>query len=476
MPDRMQRRGRRPALFGVLFPLPLLLMAAPANQKQVRAGFATADLTPERPLEMGGFGMNLGRTGDAVRDRLLSRAVVIELGREKIAIVGCDLGGIRAEAVAEARRLIQKGTGIDAGRIMIGATHTHSAPVAAHWIGVGREDAGYLAALPAKIAFAVIAANARLEPVSLAYGEAPVDGVARNREYPNGPLDPNIRVLKFSRTGGQLAGFIANYSVHPVVMAEKTRMFTGDLTGVATDKAAAAYPKAVGIFLQGSCGDINPIYAHMPQQESLEKLELLAGRLAGSLRGALDAARPFPAGGLGMRSRQIGLPLVPPQKEFVFERMASAERWLNHPDLPAGLRQDAQFRLDSARAVLARFQREPRDQRLTEIQVARIGDVLILANPGETFQIFGQQAAGQIAGYRVMVSGYTNDYAGYIPARDRYDFEKLNALSYPAYLTPWICGDFRYREDVGDVLVRQMVRLAHEMTGNPPETAAGLPH
>ena len=69
---------------------------------------------------------------------------------------------------------------------------------------------------------------------------------------------------------------------------------------------------------------------------------------------------------------------------------------------------------------------------------------------------------------RVMVTGYTNDYVGYIPARDRYDFEKLNALSYPAYFTPWICGDFRYREDVGDVLVHEMVRLGQEIAGRTP--------
>jgi hypothetical protein len=84
--------------------------------------------------------------------------------------------------------------------------------------------------------------------------------VARNRECADGPLDPNVRVLKFTRVSGGLAGFIANYSVHPVVMAEKTRMFTGDLTGVATNQLMAEHPDSVGIFLQGSCGDIDPIY------------------------------------------------------------------------------------------------------------------------------------------------------------------------------------------------------------------------
>ena len=76
---------------------------------------------------------------------------------------------------------------------------------------------------------------------------------------------PRCGFSKVTLDGGKLAGFIANYSVHPVVMAEKTRLYTGDLTGVAANKITQAFPGSVGIFLQGSCGDINPIYAHMPQ-------------------------------------------------------------------------------------------------------------------------------------------------------------------------------------------------------------------
>ena len=434
-----------------------------AADRRIRAGFATADLTPPLGLEMGGFGMNLERKGEAVHDSLLARAVVLELDHRKVAIVGCDLGGIRAAIVATTRALIHDATGIEPQRVMIGATHTHSAPVAASWIGVGKEDPGYVSALPGKIAQAVIDANARLETVDLAYGEAAVDGVARNREYPGGPLDPKMRVLKVTLDGGKLAGFIANYSVHPVVMAEKTRLYTGDLTGVAANKITQAFPGSVGIFLQGSCGDINPIYAHMPQEESLEKLELLAGRLAGFIHGALDRSEAFRVGALDMITKMIDLPQVTAQKDLVLERKLSAERWLKDPGLPLDLRRDVQFRLDSAKAVLARFERPPLDQKIAEIQAARIGSVILLANPGETFQVFGKRAAEAFPKYHVLVAGYANDYVGYIPAPDRYDFDTLNTLSYPAYLTPWITGEFRYRQDVGDLLASEMVSLGKRL-------------
>ena len=441
----------------------VLVSLCPEASQIVRAGFATVDLTPLPGLEMGGFGMNLERKGEAVHDRLLARAVVLESNGRKIAIVGCDLGGLRASIVAKARVLIRQAVGIEPGRVMVAATHTHSAPVVAQWIGVGKEDGDYLSALPEKIAQAVITADSRLETVKPAYGETAVQGVARNREYPDGPLDPKVRVLKFTRERGDLAGFVANYSVHPVVMAEKTRLYTGDLTGVATDKVAGAFPGSVGIFLQGSCGDINPIYAHMPQEESLEKLDLLAGRLAEFIRDALGQTKVFAVDRLEMISKQIDLPQVVPQKELVFERKASAERWLKDASLPLELRRDAQFRLESAAAVLARFDRLPLGRKSVEIQAARLGNFILLANPGETFQVFGQRVTESFPQFRTMVVGYANDYIGYIPAADRYDFENLNALSYPAYFTPWMCGEFRYREDVGEVLVSEMVSLCKQL-------------
>src|SRR5215831_9060452 len=268
-------RRRCTALVALLL-LALVSLSPAATDHRIRAGFASVDLTPSPGLEMGGFGMNLERKGEAVHDLLLARAVVLESNGRKMAIVGCDLGGLRAGIVAKARALIHDAIGIEPSRVMVAATHTHSAPVVAQWIGVGKEDSDYLSTLPGRIAQAVITAGSRLEAGELAYGEAAVQAVARNREYPDGPLDPKVRTLKFTREDGKLAGFVANYSVHPVVMAEKTRLYTGDLAGVATDKVARAFPGSVGIFVQGSCGDINPIYAHMPQAESLEKLELLA--------------------------------------------------------------------------------------------------------------------------------------------------------------------------------------------------------
>jgi hypothetical protein len=72
----------------------------------------------------------------------------------------------------------------------------------------------------------------------------------------------------------------------------------------------------------------------MPQDESLAKLDLLASRLARFIRRALDRAEPAQINQISMDSRRIALPLVPPEKYPVFERLISAGSWLKNPNLP----------------------------------------------------------------------------------------------------------------------------------------------
>jgi hypothetical protein len=445
----------------LLAALAFVLSAAFAHAGDLRAGFATADLTPPLGLEMGGFGPFLGRKNEAIHDKLLARAVVLELNGRRMAIVGCDLGSTTLEMTSKVRKEVELATGIPASRIMVSVTHTHSAPTVTRWIGWGEKDPKYLSELPSKIAAAIIGASKNLAPVSLLYGEAPVEGVARNREYEGGPIDPNVRVLKFVRDS-KVVGFIAHHSVHPVVMAEQTRMTTGDLTGIATNQVMAAHPGSVGIFLQGSCGDINPIYVHLPPDVSLQRLDQLSNLLTEDIEQALGKAKPVSVDRIDMSARAIQLPLVPTDRAVILQRSQSAKRWLEFEGLPDRVRRDLRFQEVTAMAVFERFNQTPLDSTATEIQVGLIADILIVGNPGETFLTFGDQTAALLPGHRVLTTGYTNDYVGYIPAADRYDVSGQQ-FRYAAYFVPWIRGEFQFREDVGDVLVQEMVKLARDV-------------
>jgi len=230
----------------------------------------------------------------------------------------------------------------------------------------------------------------------------------------------------------------------------------------------------VGIYLQGSCGDINPKSAHgvnnAPPAQCEQLLDHLSDLFAGYVRQALQSARRMEVEQIDIETRPLILPEVPTDRALVLRQMQLAEQLLGHsagtggePALPLEAQRWLRFSRDSARAVLDRFNRTPLDEKASEMQVLRIQDVLILTDPAELFITFANQIAEGLPAWKVWVAGYANDYVGYIPSADRYDLT-AERFSYPAYFTPMMNGEFRFREDVGDVLVKKLVEMAHALT------------
>src|SRR5207302_3413105 len=105
-------------------------LPAGAGKKVFRAGAYAADITPTKwPVSVNG-GMQ-DRQATAAHDRLHARCLVLDDGSTRLAIVVCDSCMIPREIVDEARALAARGTGIRKDRILISATHTHTAPTSA---------------------------------------------------------------------------------------------------------------------------------------------------------------------------------------------------------------------------------------------------------------------------------------------------------------------------------------------------------
>jgi hypothetical protein len=153
LPDYALRMARATAL-GLLF---VVAGGADALAGSFRAGAATADITPrnappEAPsIVAGGF---LEGRADRVHDPLLVRAIVLEDGGAegqppvRLALVVVDTCMMPQSLIDEAKKLAAAQTGIPVERIMVSATHTHSAPAAMGCLGT-RVDAPYAARLPA---------------------------------------------------------------------------------------------------------------------------------------------------------------------------------------------------------------------------------------------------------------------------------------------------------------------------------------
>ena len=114
---------------------------------KLHAGAATSNITPWLGVTMpGSF---LPRYGEDVHDELLAKALVIDNGDVRIAMVTCDLIAM-PEAIANAvKARIKERCGISPECVMVNATHTHSGAGVSNLLSMG-EDEGYTTMAPAE--------------------------------------------------------------------------------------------------------------------------------------------------------------------------------------------------------------------------------------------------------------------------------------------------------------------------------------
>jgi Neutral/alkaline non-lysosomal ceramidase, N-terminal len=136
-----------------------------------RAGAVAVDISPTSlPVRVaGGF---LEGTATKLNDPLFARAIVIDDGARKIAMVVVDTCMMTQSLIDQAKQLASQTTGIPVDHMMVSATHTHSAPAAMACLGT-RQDKAYADWLPGKIAETIVAAHQELQPARI--GWASVD-------------------------------------------------------------------------------------------------------------------------------------------------------------------------------------------------------------------------------------------------------------------------------------------------------------
>ena len=149
-------------------------------QITLKAGSAIANITPPLGTRIpGGF---RPRYAENVDDELFAKAVVIDNGTTRIAIVTCDLIAIPEKIADAAKARIADRCDIPAAHVMVNATHTHTAVAIADLLGVD-EDPGYTEWVPLKIADAVELAVWRLKPARVGFASVDEERITFNRRW-----------------------------------------------------------------------------------------------------------------------------------------------------------------------------------------------------------------------------------------------------------------------------------------------------
>jgi neutral ceramidase len=434
------------------------------------AGFAVEDITPARSLELSGFAARV-QPAVGTHDALSARAVALSDGARAAAVAVVDLLGVDATMTERVRERVRDDLGDALEHVSVVATHTHGGPAILRRALLGTVDDAYVEEVVTRTAEAVRWAFAERAPVVIRYGLGHEDSVAKNRRDVDGPIDPDLPVLRFDDPEtGRPRGVFCSYACHPVVLGPGNRLYTRDYPGFLVDKLAVACGNAPVAFLTGCCGQINTGHSTLDsvigrglEKRTYEEAERIGGVLAGmaahtahriAVPGGIADAQP--AAGLWTGSARLRLPLAPVERPDAAE-IGALEREA------AALAADPQRLGESvvAEAYLrwARTHDPPETHVDTEVAVIALGDVAIVLLPGEVFVEFGLELKRRFPHLHLVIASYANDATGYLPHRSAFavgGYEVDQAFVHYGFSGP-------YAVEAGDALIASAAALLHRI-------------
>jgi hypothetical protein len=214
----------------ILCVLTAVIAATSTARAEIQVGAAMRVITPDPLLPVSG-GMGVPNPAHEKRGELTARAIVFRKGDVSVAVVSLDLIGFPSVLGDRVRARV---TRIAPGNILIGSTHTHSAPDCyAFPDGKGGHtgDLDYMDRVCAKAAEAVNEAIDRLQPavIKVATGEA--QGKIAYNYYAPDLYDRRMSVIQAVSPSGATIATLVNYAIHPEVLGNRIGVCSPDLIG-----------------------------------------------------------------------------------------------------------------------------------------------------------------------------------------------------------------------------------------------------
>lgn len=248
------------SMFSVLI---MMVLVSPVGAAPLKAGYAQREITPPPGLPMWGYGgpRALGKAIGTL-DPLYCKAIVLEAGEDKLALVGLDLGRGPTEPMMKAiRQGVLEQAGVN--HVMISGSHTHHGPVIEMLDEPGRGQDGYGEAvayageLEEKIIEAIVEAAGATQPARLGWETKQV-AMNRNRhsKLPGKPEDEELIVLRIDDESGEAIAVAVNYAAHPTMMSPIVLQYSADWPGRMMDEVETRLGVPC-VFLQGAAGDMS---------------------------------------------------------------------------------------------------------------------------------------------------------------------------------------------------------------------------
>jgi hypothetical protein len=406
------------ALFAWSFPA-----SGTATADGFRAAIAVRVVTPDPLLPVSG-GVGPSHPASQKAGELTVRALVLADGDTKVAIVSVDFLGFPSVLGDKARAQIK---GIPPENVLIGATHTHSAPDCYGFPdgkGGTAADLKYLDWVCGRVAEAVNEATEKLQPASLKIATGEAQGKIAYNYYAERLYDPRCHVIQAIGAGGKPIATLVNYAVHPEVLGARADICSPDLVGPLYDRLSER-GGGVGIFMnsaQGGMVTADNRRAGGKEARSWEECVRIGRLLADEALRIAEGAPVQKSPQLFCTSRTVTFPVDSPGLRAV---MAASPLTLGNAD----------------HATVT-----------TRLNLVNIGNAQILTIPGEALPNIGYYLKRKMRGEHNLLFGLTNDAFGYILARVDW-----NSFKVYDYITRTCLGEM-----TGEIYIEEALKFVEE--------------
>lgn len=390
---------------------------------ELRVGAASVSITPDGPVALAG--QMHTRIAREVRSPVTATALALESKNgdrtlDQAILVSCDLVAIDRAILDQAREhLQQRLPGFDVRKLVLSATHTHTAPV----IDEGKylipaegvmQPGDYVRFLSERIAgvaaeawqkrqpsqagwglgHAVIAQNRRS---IYADGRAVMYGATDKADFRGieGPEDQGVEVLLVWDRAGKLVATAINLAC-PSQEVEGNTSVDADFWHEVRESLRARHGRDLEILAwTGAAGDQSPHLMYRKQAEErmrrlrkLDRLQELARRVVAAWEEAYEAASQEKNADVPLihRVQTMELPVRPVTDEEAARTRAEVEALSRDPRNQRMVKWHGE--------VLERYEQQRAgkvEPYQMELHVIRLGDVAIATNPFELFTQYGIQ-------------------------------------------------------------------------------------
>lgn len=426
---------RRSAALAVSLIATSITVCHGARAGEFRAGAAVRVITPDPLLPVSG-GMGAPKQATEKRGELTVKALVLSDGGDRhstVALVAIDALGFPGVLADRVRALVPR---LAPESIVIGASHTHSAPDCyAFPDGKGGHtaDLAWLDLVVERAAQAINEAEENARAATLVVAEGEARGRIAFNYYAPDLYDRRMGVMQAVGTDGTTIATLVNYAIHPEVLGAERGILSPDCIGPMAERIEER-AGGVALFFNGAQGGMvtadnrdldapsDPVRGYWKDIGTWEECERIGHTMA-------DEALRLLAGG-----EKDSSPSVEARFRDVTFPVESDDLWAVVCHSPLGYPHDEATRTITSRLMLL-----------------DVGAARILTIPGEALPNIGAYLKRK-SGDRTFLFGLTNDAFGYI-------LTEVDFLAFPRYQ---YVSRVSLGERTGTILVDNLLEMVRE--------------